>query len=311
MERHAVDRPVEREYRHLVFDNRRWQLFVPRADDIFVCTPPKCGTTWMQTIVVELLFPDGAPGPVTEISPWIDARIEPVDSLMARLDGQPHRRTLKTHTPADGIPWYPSASYIVVGRDGRDAFMSYWNHWHNIRREALPRMATTAAEDGITARLPPVDDLHEFFAWWLDEFPLWFEHVASFWSHRGEPNVLFAHYNDMQADLDREMRRVASFLGVSVDEQRWTSQVQHCTFASMKARSDEIGSFDRGFVGGADTFLYKATNGRWRDVLTEAELAAFDRRCEERLPPDAFAWTVNGGTSERSLTQYLPPTSHA
>jgi aryl sulfotransferase len=92
------------------------------------------------------------------------------------------------------------------------------------------------------------------------------------------------------------VRRVAGFLGVSVDEQRWSAQVQHCTFASMKARSDEVGSFDRGFVGGADTFLYKATNGRWRDVLTEAELAAFDRRCGERLSPDAFAWTVNGGT---------------
>ena len=134
MERAALERGVEREYRHLVFDNRRWQLFVPRADDIFVCTPPKCGTTWMQTIVVELLFPDGAPGPVTEIAPWIDARIEPVEGLMARLDAQPHRRTLKTHTPADGIPWYPDASYIVVGRDGRDAFMSYWNHWHNMHR---------------------------------------------------------------------------------------------------------------------------------------------------------------------------------
>ena len=46
---------------------------------------------------------------------------------------------------------------------------------------------------------------------------------------------------------------------------------------------------------GPDTFLYKATNGRWREVLTDQELDAFDRRCEERLPPDAFAWTVNGG----------------
>ena len=173
--------------------------------------------------------------------------------------------------------------------------MSYWNHWHNMRREALPHLAAGAADDGITARLPPVDDVHEFFTWWLDEFPLWFEHVASFWPHRDERNVLFAHYNDMQADLDREMRRVASFLGVSIDDQRWSSQVQHCTFASMKARSDEIGSFERGWVGGADTFLYKATNGRWRDVLTDDELAAFERRCEERLPADAFAWTVNGG----------------
>ena len=113
-------------------------------DDIFVCTPPKCGTTWMQTIVVELLFPDDVPGPVTELSPWIDSRIEPVDTLMARLDAQPHRRTLKTHTPADGIPWYPSASYIVVGRDGRDAFMSYWNHWHNMHRERLPYLAASS-----------------------------------------------------------------------------------------------------------------------------------------------------------------------
>src|SRR3954465_46122 len=119
VERAALDRAVEREYRPRVFDNRRWQRFVPRADDIFVCTPPKCGTTWMQTIVVELLFPDGAPARVTELAPWTDARGEPGDSLMARLDAQPYRRTIKTHTPADGIPWYPGASYLVVGRDGR------------------------------------------------------------------------------------------------------------------------------------------------------------------------------------------------
>jgi hypothetical protein len=39
-----------------------------RPGDIFVCTPAKCGTTWMQTIVVTLLFPHGdAPGAVWEI----------------------------------------------------------------------------------------------------------------------------------------------------------------------------------------------------------------------------------------------------
>jgi aryl sulfotransferase len=289
----GVERPIEREYRHFVFDNRRWQHFVPHPDDIFVCTPPKCGTTWMQSIVVELLFPGGAPGPVLEISPWVDARFEPVDTLMARLDAQPHRRTLKTHTPADGIPWYPSASYLVVGRDGRDAFMSYWNHYRNMRRDHLMHLVATAAADGSTVGVPPVEDLHEFFWWWLDEFQLWFTHVLSFWSHRGEQNVLFTHYNDLQADLDGEMRRVAGFLGVPIDAQRWSSQVEHCTFGSMKARSNEIGSFDRMWVGGAETFLYKATNGRWRDVLTDDELAAFDCRCEERLPADALAWTLN------------------
>ena len=60
----AVERSIEREYRNVGVDNLRWERFVPRAGDIFVCTPPKCGTTWMQAIVAALLFPEGALGPV-------------------------------------------------------------------------------------------------------------------------------------------------------------------------------------------------------------------------------------------------------
>jgi aryl sulfotransferase len=290
----AADRPVEHEYRSVISDNRRWTGFVARAGDIFVCTPPKCGTTWMQTIVATLLFPDGdLAGPVVEVCPWIDARFEPIDDVLARLEAQTHRRAIKSHTPADGIPWYPTASYIVVGRDGRDAFMSFLNHMRNMRPELLMALAASATNDGIDLdRPPPVDDVHKFFAYWLDERPMWFEHVASYWPHRREPNVLFVHYNDMKADLEAEMRGVARFLGIEVDERRWPDLVERCTFASMKHRSHEIGDFDSKFIGGADTFLYKATNGRWRDVLTADELAAFARRCQELLPADAITWTT-------------------
>jgi len=292
----AVERPIEREYRGVVSDNLRWNQFVARPGDIFVCTPPKCGTTWMQTIVTSLLFPEGdAPGSVWAISPWIDARFEPIDVVAARLEAQTHRRAIKTHTAADGIPWYPAASYIVVGRDGRDAFMSFLNHMRNLRPEMIMELAISASQEGIDLGEdgpPPVDDVHEFFTWCTDN-PMWFEHVASFWSHSGEPNVLFVHFNDMKADLDAQMRRVAAFLDIEVDEERWPDVVNRCTFESMKARSDEISDFAV-FVGGADTFLYKGSNGRWRDVLTIDELAVFDRRSQELLPPDAIAWTTSG-----------------
>jgi aryl sulfotransferase len=294
----AVERPIENGYRSIISDNLRWIGFTPRPGDIFVCTPPKCGTTWMQTIVASLLFPDGdAPGPVVEIAPWIDARFDPHDEIIARLDAQTFRRSIKTHTVADGIPWYPTASYIVVGRDGRDAFMSFLNHMRNLRFDTMGDLLTSAIAEGIdlgTGGPPPVDDVHEFFAWWMDEGPAWFGHVSSFWEHRDEPNVLFVHYNDMQADLDGQMRRVAGFLDIEVAPALWPSVVERCTFASMKARPAEIGDFDRHFVGGADTFLYKASNGRWRDVLTADELAAFERRSRETLAPDAIAWTESG-----------------
>jgi aryl sulfotransferase len=295
MSAEAVERPIEREYRTVVSDNLRWSRFVSRPGDIFVCTPPKCGTTWMQAIVVALLFQDGAaPGSVWEIAPWIDARFEPIDDVIARLDAQTFRRSIKTHTAADGIPWYPTASYIIVGRDGRDAFMSMLNHMRNLRPETIMELAISAAQDGIdlAGGPPPLDDVHEFFTWWLEN-PMWLEHVSSFWGHRGEPNVLFVHFNDMQADLGAQMRHVAAFLGVDVDAQRWPDLVERCTFESMKRRSNEISDF-AGFVGGADTFLYKGSNGRWRDVLTADELDAFDRRSKELLPPDAITWTTSG-----------------
>ena len=280
--------------RNVISDNLRWENFEARPGDIFVCTPPKCGTTWMQTIVSALRFPDGAPGPVTHIAPWIDSRFEPIEELLARLDTQTHRRSIKTHTPADGIPWFSEASYIVVGRDGRDAFMSFHNHMANMQPDLVMHLVGTAMEEGIelVGDIPPVDDVHAFYAWWLDQRIL-FDHIGTFWTHRDEPNVLFVHYNDMKSDLEESMRGIAAFLGIEIDEARWPALVEQCTFAAMKARSEEIGDFGA-FIGGAETFLYKGTNNRWRGVLTDAELAEFDRYCDELLPPGAAEWLNRG-----------------
>jgi aryl sulfotransferase len=313
----AVSRPIETDYRSILFDTHRWASFSPRPRDVFVCTPPKCGTTWMQTIVAELLFPDRPPVPVMELAPWIDARFRPIDEVAARLERQTHRRQVKTHTPADGIPWYPDASYITVYRDGRDAFMSFYNHMRNMRPEVFVELARTASSDGIPmdgAGPPPLDDIHEFFDWWIDA-SVFFEHLSSFWPHRNEINVLFAHYDDLKADLPTEMQRVADFLGVDFDPQERPDLVERCTFAGMKGRADEIGEFESRWVGGADTFLYKGTNGRWRDVLTAEELACFDARQREVLPPDALRWltaTPADRAAQRLGAKVIatPPTKH-
>jgi aryl sulfotransferase len=69
----------------------------------------------------------------------------------------------------------------------------------------------------------------------------------------------------------------------------------------MKSRAEEIGDFERIFQGGAESFLYKGTNGRWREVLTLDELAQFEKASWERLPPGALSW-INRGMHARSET---------
>ena len=51
-------------YRNLVFDNSRWTGFRFRDGDIVISTPPKCGTTWMQTLCAMFVFgtPQRGPG---------------------------------------------------------------------------------------------------------------------------------------------------------------------------------------------------------------------------------------------------------
>jgi aryl sulfotransferase len=61
----------------------------------------------------------------------------------------------------------------------------------------------------------------------------------------------------------------------------------------MRDRADEIGSFWN-FEGGARSFLFKGTNGRWRDVLTKEEVAGYQRRAAEVLPADAARWLERG-----------------
>src|SRR5262249_15130895 len=155
----------------------------------------------------------------------------------------------KSHTPADGIPFFADASYIFVGRDGRDAFMSMCNHREHFKDEVREGLNALAHADGIPP-MPPWDgDVHGFFRAWL-ESGHHLRHVGTFWERRALPNLLLLHYNDLKSDLAGEMRRVAAFLGVDVPASKWPGVVERCTFESMRARCDEIGSFWQ-FDGGA------------------------------------------------------------
>ena len=279
-------------YRSAVDDNSYWSDFEPRPGDIFVCTPAKCGTTWTQTIVASLLWPNGpAPGPVMQLSPWIEFKALPHEVVRATLEAQTHRRFMKSHTPADGIPFFPDAKYLVVGRDGRDAFMSLCNHM--ARFKLAGHLNERAASDG----LPPMPlwtgDPHAFFAGWLEQSSH-FTHLGSFWERRRDPRILLLHYNDLKADLAGEMRRVAAFLGVEVPDHAWPEVVARCTFERMREGEDRMGRVDMIFKGGLKSFVFKGTNGRWRDVLTADELAAYDRRVAAVFTPECAAWVEQG-----------------
>ncbi|WP_428264356.1 sulfotransferase domain-containing protein [Haliangium sp.] len=295
-----------RVYQNHHMDSTIWDEVVPRDDDIIIATAYKAGTTWTQQIVAMLLFQGhDPPQPVAELSPWIDLRVPPREEKLPALEAQTTRRFLKTHLPLDGLRFFPQCKYIYMGRDGRDVFMSLWNHYHKANDTFYELINDSPGRVGPPlARCP--DDIHEVWKGWVEKasfpwenegWPFWsmFHHLATWWAYRDLPNLLFVHFNQLKDDLPGQLRRIAAFLDIELDEDRFPTIVDKCGFTYMKQNADHlIPLAGEIFQGGAKSFINKGTNGRWRDVLSADELAAYDALVAARLPPDAARWLATG-----------------
>ncbi|MBI3675741.1 MAG: sulfotransferase domain-containing protein [Proteobacteria bacterium] len=298
----------KQEVRSWTTDSRRWSHYKPRPGDVVIATPAKCGTTWMQQIVSLLIFQTPEPRSLQGLSPWIDHRFAPIEKVIDDIEAQTHRRFLKAHLGFDQLPIYDEVRYIHVARDGRDAFMSWHNHMSNYTAQSLATMDLMGEQDETIARpLPRAPaDLREFFQTWMtqgegarlaDDMPAarFFEIERSWWKERTRPNLLLVHYNDLKADLASEMQRIAAFLDIAVDEETWPCLVEAASFEAMKRAGATL--MPRAVMAwdkGADRFLNKGTNERWRDVLSAEDVARYEARVARELSPGLAGWLERG-----------------
>lgn len=305
-------RAPTREYRTMIMDSHRWDGFQPRAGDIVVATYPKCGTTWTQRIVDMLIHQSAAARPIMETYPWLDATFfNPIEDDLANLEGQQHRRAIKTHLPFDALPIYEDMKYIHVARDGRDACFSFHNHQLGFTEEAKMRIGTAALAmlpPGAEPPMPPPtpEDPRDYYLQWIGEAEAgeadgrgadmpFFEFEMTYWRERARPNLLLVHYNDLKADVAGEIGRISDFLEIDTPPARLAELATAAEFGAMKAQgADLLPHVQIMFDRGHDRFLNKGTNGRWKDVLTAADLTRFDALAHARFSPSARAW-IEGG----------------
>jgi aryl sulfotransferase len=282
-----------------MFDSTRWDHLTLRDDDIVVATWAKSGTTLTQQMVYQLVSGGEEGLGSATASPWVDVRfMMPLDDMIGMLDAQTHRRFLKTHLPFEATPFRPTMKYVYIGRDGRDVLWSVYNHCTSFTPAAWE--AINGSEGPWPKWSAPEGDVRAYYLHWLEtdttpgfhDLSFW-SHVQSWWDQRRQPNVLLLHYANLIADIPGELRHLADFLEIDIDEARFPSMVEHCDIGYMRGQAEGTMT-DAFFEKGAASFFNKGTNGRWRDVLAPAEVDRCDAVAAQRLTPDCARWLKTG-----------------
>ncbi|HEY2384335.1 MAG TPA: sulfotransferase domain-containing protein [Terriglobia bacterium] len=186
------------------------EAYLPRPEDVFVVTQMRCGTTWMQHIVYQVLYRGN--GDLVEtgrelyaVSPWLEGRRSvPIEQAPLLGIDRPSR-LIKTHLPVRLCPFSPASRYIYVGRHPAACFAS-----------CIDFLATN-----LGAMTPGLPQFEEWFTspdlmWW----GTWTDHLNG-WRDRArkEPNVLFVTFEEMQGEAQAR-QRAASINGLPAIIQR-------------------------------------------------------------------------------------------
>lgn len=217
-----------------------------RCDDVFVCSLPKCGSSWTETIVW-LLKHGFNEATQMEKRPKVVGEFEnsPVfKAISNELLGNDHSKTLtesaalkmawsmhfnelespriiKTHLPIFALPqaiWSMGTKVIYIVRNPKDTAVSEYH----FRRNHIPPTDLTMDDvvNGIT------NDL------WIWSPRV--EHFLNFWNMKHLPNILFIAYEELVNHTFETIKRISKFLECNHTDE-WLKQLtEFVSFTNMK-----------------------------------------------------------------------------
>ena len=248
----------------------------PRPTDVVITPFGKCGTTWLQQTFHTLRtrgdmdFDD-----ISRVVPWIET------SGMLGLDLEaPQRaepRGFKSHLGYDQLP--KGAKAIVALLDPKDALVSMYRFMEGWFLE------------------PGAVSIDEFAQGWVNatgERPSYWSHLVSWWAQRDNPDVLVLTYENMTAEPEANIRRVAAFCGIALDDDLLALTLERSSLAYMLAHKDrfddlmmrQLSEQRCGLPPGSDSSkVRKGGVGGHRQELSAEIAAALDAKWTQLAAP--------------------------
>lgn len=247
----------------------------PRPTDVVISPFAKCGTTWLQQIFHTLRtrgdmdFDD-----ISRVVPWIEMAAACSLDIEAPQRAEP--RGFKSHLGHDAIP--PGAKGIVSFRDPRDALVSNFRFMEGWFIE------------------PGAVSMADFAEGWIEREAgrSYWGHLLSWWRVRYDPTVLVMSYEQMIAEPEASIRKVAAFCDIPLDDDLLALTLERSSIGYMltyKDRFDDamnrkVSELRCNLPPGSDSAKVRQGGvGGHKAELTPDILARLDARWRELVTP--------------------------
>ena len=232
---------------------------------------------------------------IIEVCPWTIFAHELNIPLDGPQVGAP--RIYKSHEDYKMVP--KGGKYIYVVRNPQDACVSFYHFLISF---------VGLSEDDV-----PIDEfIQKLFLNSESPSGTIFHHYLSFYEQRKSENILFVFYEDLLANLEVVIEKIALFMNIDLDADLRAITLEHTSFAFMRARStqfDEHLMFDKckgrmGLAPDVQTRTEKVNKGK--RGAGDSELTPEHHRQLEAAWQEVFGATT-GVKSYQQLWEELSP----
>ena len=224
-----------------------------RPDDTFIVSYPRSGNTWTRFLIANLLFA-GQPVSFANIERLIPDAEAQSSRYMKRVPGP---RVIKSHQYFDHR--YPKVLYIT--RDPRDVAVSYYNFSRKYRHIADDYPLEKYVHGFVTGTL-----LSSAWGTWAENVGTWMA------ARNGQSTFLLLRYEDLIADAQTELPRVARFFGLHSSPGELSRAIENSSADHLRElEKKEGGEWVTTKNKRSDIpFIGSAAAGKWKSVLPSA-----------------------------------------
>lgn len=232
----------------LTFWGKKWKV-------IFINEYPKCGGSWLVTMIGELLVGEGY---FYMTHPFKVPHIRPRCIIQ--------RHWLK-HTKH-------AYKTIIIIRDPRDAYNSFYFHEnylapHPNKEELFGYNSNLSDKDNMYAYLQSKINNPSYSTPGFT--------YKKFWdSYKDEKDIYIVKYEDLLKDTLKELKSIMQYLGYNEIPYKQLSEViDKCSFSKMKKQ--------QGFNDDRKNHARKGVVGDWKNNFDDRSLLLFKENCSEML----------------------------